>query len=109
MFVDYSGTKLQLIDRATGEVLTAELFVAVLGASSLTYAEATTRAFNYFDGVTAMIVSDNLKSGITKACFYEPNVNRTYEEMLAKHYKTAIVPARPRKPKDKASSRSTTA
>jgi len=113
MFVDYSGTKLQLIDQTTGEVLTAELFVAVLGASSLTYAEATwtqslfdwigshTRAFNYFDGVTAMIVSDNLKSGITKACFYEPNVNRTYEEM-AKHYKTAIVPARPRKPKDKA-------
>ena len=113
MFVDYSGTKLQLIDRTTGEVLTAELFVAVLGASSLTYAEATwtqslpdwigshTRAFSYFDGVTAMIVSDNLKTGITKACFYEPNVNRTYEEM-AKHYKTAIVPARPRKPRDKA-------
>jgi len=113
MFVDYSGTKLQLIERTTGEVLTAELFVAVLGASNFTYAEATwtqslpdwigshTRAFNYFHGVTAMIVSDNLKSGITKACFYEPNVNRTYEEM-AKHYKTAIVPARPRKPKDKA-------
>jgi len=84
MFVDYAGTKLQVIDWTTGEVLTAELFVAVLGASSLTYAEATwtqslsdwigahKRAFSYFGGVTAMIVSDNLKSGITKACFYEP-------------------------------------
>jgi transposase len=112
-FVDYAGTKLHVVDWTTGEILTAELFVAVLGASSLTYAEATwtqslpdwigahTRAFSYFDGVTAMVVSDNLKSGITKACFYEPNVNRTYEEM-AKHYKTAVVPARPRKPKDKA-------
>jgi len=113
MFVDYSGTKLQLIERTTGEVLTAELFVAVLGASNFTYAEATwtqslpdwigshTRAFSYFRGVSAMVVSDNLKSGITKACFYEPNVNRTYREM-AKHYDTAIVPARPNKPKDKA-------
>lgn len=113
MFVDYSGTKLQLIERTTGEVLTAELFVAVLGASNFTYAEATwtqslpdwigshIRAFSYIRGVTAMIVSDNLKSGITKACFYEPNVNRTYQEM-ADHYDTAIVPARPNKPKDKA-------
>jgi transposase len=112
-FVDYSGTKLQLIEQTTGEVLTAELFVAVLGASNFTYGEATwtqslpdwigshIRAFRYFRGVTAMIVSDNLKSGITKACFYEPNVNRTYEEM-ADHYDTAIVPARPNKPKDKA-------
>jgi transposase len=113
MFVDYAGTKLQVTDCITGEILTAELFVAVLGASSLTYAEATwtqtlpdwigahKRAFRYFGGVTAMIVSDNLKSGITKACFYEPNVNRTYQEM-ADHYDTAIVPARPKKPKDKA-------
>ena len=113
MFVDYAGTKLQVIASTTGEILTAELFVAVLGASSLTYAEATwtqslpdwigshKRAFSYFGGVTAMIVSDNLKSGITKACFYEPNVNRTYQEM-ADHYDSAIVPARPRKPKDKA-------
>jgi transposase len=113
MFVDYAGTKLQLIDCTTGEILTAELFVAVLGASSLIYAEATwtqslrdwigahTRAFTFFGGVTAMIVCDNLKSGITKACFYEPNVNRTYRDM-ANHYETAIVPARPKKPKDKA-------
>jgi transposase len=113
MFVDYAGTKLQLIDWTTGEVLTAELFVAVLGASNFTYAEATwtqslpdwigshKRAFDYFHGVAAMIVCDNLKSGITKACFYEPNVNRTYQKM-AEHYDTAIVPARPKKPKDKA-------
>ena len=113
MFVDYAGTKLQLIEWTTGEILTAELFVAVLGASSLTYAEATwtqslpdwigahTHAFNYFGGITALLVSDNLKSGITKACYYEPNVNRTYEDM-AKHYGTAILPARPKKPKDKA-------
>jgi transposase len=113
MFVDYAGTKVQVIDGITGEVLAAELFVAVLGASSLTYAEATwtqslpdwigahKRALRYFGGVTAMIVSDNLKSGITKACFYEPNVNRTYQEM-ADHYDTAVVPARPKKPRDKA-------
>ncbi len=74
------------------------------GASSLTYAEATwtqtlpdwigahTRAFNYFGGVTVIMVSDNLKSGITKACFYEPNVNRTYQEM-ADHYDTADSPS----------------
>jgi transposase len=113
MFVDYAGTKLHVTDWVTGEVRTAELFVVALGASSLTYAEATwaqslpdwigahTRAFIYFGGVTALLVSDNLKSGITKACFYEPNVNRTYQEM-ADHYDTAILPARPKKPKDKA-------
>jgi transposase len=113
MFVDYAGTKLHVTDWVTGEIHTAELFVAVLGASSLTYAEATwtqslpdwigahTRAFIYFGGVTALLISDNLKSGITKACFYEPNVNRTYQEM-ADHYDTAILPARPGKPKDKA-------
>jgi len=84
-----------------------------LGASSLTYAEATftqtlpdwigshTRAFGFYGGVPAMVVSDNLKSGVTKACFYEPGVNRAYAEM-AVHYDTAIVPARPRKPRDKA-------
>jgi transposase len=113
MFVDYAGTKLEIIDPTTGEVLKAELFVAVLGASSYTFAEATwtqslsdwigshTRAFTYFGRVTEIVVSDNLKSGITKACFYEPNVNRTYTDM-AKHYGTVIIPARPRKPRDKA-------
>ena len=113
MFVDYAGTKLAVVDPTTGEVLTAELFVAVLGASSYTFAEATwtqslpdwigshTRAFEFFGRVPAMVVGDNLKSGITKACYYEPNINRTYADM-AKHYGTVIIPARPRKPRDKA-------
>jgi transposase len=113
MFVDYAGKKLAIIDGTTGEVLSAELFVAVLGASSYTWAEATftqglgdwigshVRAFAFFDGVAAQTVSDNIKSGITKACFYEAAVNRTCAEMAA-HYRTAILPARPYKPRDKA-------
>jgi transposase len=113
LFVDYAGTTIDIVDAATGEVHACQLFVAALGASSFTYAEATfsqtlpdwigahTRAFAYFSGVPAMVVSDNLKSGITKACFYEPAVNRAYAEM-ASHYETAIVPARPLKPRDKA-------
>ena len=113
MFVDYAGTTLEVVDGTTGEVRVCQLFVAVLGASNYTYAEATftqrlvdwigshVRAFGFFGGVTAQIVSDNLRSGITKACFYEPAVNRTYAEMAA-HYGTAVVPARPRKPRDKA-------
>jgi len=113
MFVDYSGKKPHLVNPTTGELIPVELFVAVLGASNLTYAEATwsqsladwigshKRAFAFFDGVAALTVSDNLKAGIIKACFYEPEVNRTYEDM-AKHYGTAILPARPNKPRDKA-------
>jgi transposase len=113
LFVDYAGTTLPVIDGTTGEVFTAQLFVATLGASSYTYAEATftqgladwigshVRAFSFFGGVSGMVVSDNLKSGITKACFYEPAVNRSYAE-LAAHYDTAVVPARPYKPRDKA-------
>ena len=113
LFVDYAGTTLDVIDASTGEAMPAQLFVAALGASNYTYAEATwtqgladwigshTRTFAFFDGVSAMVVSDNLKSGITKACFYEPAVNRTYAEMAA-HYDTAVVPARPNKPRDKA-------
>jgi transposase len=113
LFVDYAGTTIDIFDAATGEVQTCQLFVAALGASSCTYAEATftqtlpdwigshTRAFAFFGGVPAMVVSDNLKSGITKACFHEPTINRAYAEM-ASHYDTAIVPARPYKPRDKA-------
>jgi transposase len=113
LFVDYAGATLDVIDGTTGEVLNAQLFVATLGASSYTWAEATwtqglgdwigshTRAFVFFGGVAGMLVSDNLKSGITKACFYDPEVNRSYAEMAA-HYGTAIVPARPYKPRDKA-------
>src|SRR4249920_881876 len=113
LFVDYAGTTIDVVDATTGEVHACQLFVATLGASSFTYAEATrtqtladwigshSRAFAFFGGVPGMVVSDNLKAGITKACFYEPAVNRTYAEMAA-HYDTAIVPARPYKPRDKA-------
>jgi len=113
MFVDYAGTTLEVIDGLTGEVKTAQVFVAVLGASSLTYAEATwtqglsdwiashTRAFSFIGGVTVTVVCDNLRSGVTKACFYEPAVNRSYAERAA-HYDTTILPARPYRPRDKA-------
>jgi transposase len=113
MFVDYAGQTIAVIDGLTGEVNEAQLFVACLGASSYTYAEATmtqslpdwtgshVRAFSFFGGVAAQVVCDNLKSGITKACFHEPAVNRTYAD-LAAHYDTAVVPARPYKPRDKA-------
>lgn len=113
MFVDYGGSTFDVIDPLTGEVHQAQLFVAALGASNYTYAEATwtqsmpdwtgshTRAFDYFDGVPRQVVSDNLKSAVIKACFYEPEVNRTYTD-LARHYGTAVVPARPYKPRDKA-------
>jgi transposase len=113
MFVDYAGQTIDVFDGFTGEVRKAQLFVAVLGASSYTFAEATwtqglpdwtgshARAFAFFGGVPAQIVSDNLKAGITKACFHEPAVNRTYAD-LARHYDTAVVPARPYKPRDKA-------
>jgi len=113
LFVDYAGHMVDVIDPTTGEVRTAQLFVATLGASSYTFAEATwtqslpdwiashVRAFGFFGGVTAQIVSDNLKAGVTKACFYDPAINRTYGDMAA-HYDTVVVPARPHKPKDKA-------
>ena len=113
MFVDYAGATVEVIDGSSGEVLQAQVFVAVLGASNYTYAEATwsqtlpdwigahCRAFAFFGGVTRQIVSDNLKSGVIKACFHEPRINRSYAEMAA-HYATAVIPARPRKPRDKA-------
>lgn len=112
-FVDYSGKKPHYVEPSTGEVIVVELFVAVLGASNYTYAEATAtqqvpdfiashvRAFTYFQGATAITVSDQLKSGVTRACRYEPGIQRTYAEM-AQHYGTAIVPARPYKARDKA-------
>jgi transposase len=113
MFVDYAGATLPVIDAATGTVRQAQLFVAVLGASSYTFAEATWtqslpdwigshgRALAWFGGVPAQTVSDNLKAGVAKACFHEPAINRTYADMAA-HYDTAVVPARPYKPRDKA-------
>lgn len=113
VFVDYAGPTIDVIDPKTGEVRAAQLFVATLGASNFTFAEATwtqtlpdwisshVRAFAFFGGVPAQVVPDNLKAGVTKACFYDPEVNRTYADMAA-HYDTAVVPARPGKPKDKA-------
>jgi transposase len=113
VFVDYAGHTVDVVDGATGQVRAAQVFVGVLGASSYTYAEATwtqslpdwigahVRMLAFFGGVPGQLVSDNLKSGVTRACFYEPGVNRTYAEMAA-HYDTAVIPARPRKPRDKA-------
>src|SRR5580658_5214623 len=113
MFVDYSGKRPHYVDPTTGEVIAVELFVAVLGASSYTYAEATrtqkladftasnARAFTFFGGATNAIVPDQLKSAVTLASRYEAGVQRTYAE-LGRHYGTTILPARPRSPRDKA-------
>jgi transposase len=112
-FVDYAGQKPRLVNPATGELVEVELFVATLGASNYTYAEATPtqqvpdwiasheRALAFFGGVTTAIVCDQLKSGVVVPCRYEPRLQRTYEEW-AQHYGTAILPARPGKPRDKA-------
>jgi transposase len=113
LFVDYSGNKPHYIDPNTGEVREVELFVAVLGASNLTYAEATrtqkvrdwiashSRALEYIGGSARATVPDQLKSGVTQPCRYEPGAQRTYDEW-AEHYGTAILPARPMSPRDKA-------
>jgi transposase len=113
LFVDYAGDTIPVSDPATGEVRTAAVFVAVLGASNYTFVEATwtqgladwigshLRAFEFLGGVPEIVVPDNLKSGVTKACRYEPDLNRTYEEMAA-HYGVAVIPARRMKPRDKA-------
>lgn len=112
MFVDYCGPTMDVINPQTGEIRTAQVFVSVLGASSYTYAEATwsqslpdwigshVRAFNFFGGVPEVVVPDNLKSAVSKACRYDPDLNPTYQQ-LAEHYNVAVIPARPYKPKDK--------
>jgi len=113
MFSDYSGKKPHWIDPHTGEVQEVELFVAVLGASNYTYAEVTptqqvgdwvgsqTRAVEFFEGVTALVIPDQLKSAVSQPCRYEPEIQRTFQEW-AEHYGTVVLPARPRKPRDKA-------
>lgn len=113
LFVDYTGQTVAIVDRETGEIHKAQIFVAVLGASNYTYAEATlsqkiedwisshVRAFAYIGGVPEAVVPDNLKSGVSKTCRYEPDINPTYND-LARHYQTVILPARVRKPRDKA-------
>ncbi len=113
LFVDYAGQTVPVIDRKSDKIREAQIFVATLGASNYTYAEATwtqqlpdwvdshCRAFAFFGGVPEMVVPDNLKAGVQQACFYEPDLNPTYRDM-AVHYDTAIVPTRVAKPRDKA-------
>ena len=113
VFVDYSGKRIGIVNPGTGEIREAEIFVAVLGASNLTYAEATwtqqladwtgghVRMFRFFGGAPRLLVPDNLKSGVNKASFYDPEINRTYGAMAA-HYSVGVLPARPSKPRDKA-------
>lgn len=113
LFIDYAGDTVAITDSATGEVKQAQIFVAAMGASNYVYAEATwtqqlpdwisshVRMFNFYGGVPKLLIPDNLKSSTTKACIYEPDMNRTYAD-LVEHYNTAVLPARPVKPKDKA-------
>ena len=113
LFVDYAGQTVPVIDRHSGEIRQAQVFVAVLGASSYTFAEATwsqqlpdwlgshARCFAFLDGVTEIVVPDNLRSAVSKAHRYEPDINPSYRD-LAEHYGVAVVPARARKPRDKA-------
>ena len=113
LFIDYAGPTVPVVCVSSGEIREASIYVAVLGSSNYTFAEATwsqslpdwlgshVRAFEFFGGTTALLVPDNLKSGVSKACRYEPELNPTYQQ-LAAHYGVAVMPARPYKPKDKA-------
>lgn len=113
LFVDYSGKRLAISDPLTGEIRMAEIFVAVLGASNYTFAEVTwtqtlpdwigshVRLFRHIGGVTRLLVPDNLKSAVNKASFYDPEINRSYGRMAA-HYDVGVLPARSKKPRDKA-------
>jgi transposase len=113
LFVDYAGLTMDIIDRSSGEVRPAQIFVAALGASNFTYVEASltqtvadwlgahVRAFEYIGGVTQAVVPDNLRSGVSRACRYEPDLNPSYQDFAA-HYGVAVLPARVRKPRDKA-------
>ena len=113
MFVDYAGQTVPVVDRETGEERHAQVFVAVLGASSYTFAEATwtqtladwtashVRAFEFFGGCPELVIPDNLRSAVSRAQRYEPDINPTYHD-LADHYAVAVLPARARRPRDKA-------
>lgn len=113
LFVDYAGHTAEVVNRLTGEVRAAQLFVAVLGHSSYTYAEATwtqtlpdwigahVRALDFIGGAPQAIVPDNLKSGVTRAHRYDPDINPSYQD-FAEHYGVTVLPARPLKPRDKA-------
>ena len=113
LFVDYSGMTVPITNPGSGTTCEAQIFIACMGASNYTYAEATlsqnlldwidshVRAFEFLGGVPELVIPDNLKSGVNKACRYEPELNPTYLDM-ANHYDTAVIPARVRAPKDKA-------
>jgi len=113
LFVDYAGDTIPIHNRLTGAVTAGHLFVAVLGCSNYTYAEVTAseqlpdwigaqvRALEYIRGVPLVVVPDNAKAAVRSPCRYDPDINLTYQE-LAAHYGFAVIPARPRKPKDKA-------
>jgi len=113
LFVDYAGDTIPIHDPRGGPQRPASIFVAVLGASNYAYAEATEsqelenwigshiRAFEFFGGVPKLVIPDNTRTGVTRACRYEPDLNRTYHE-LAMHYGVGVLPARPYRPRDKA-------
>jgi transposase len=113
MFVDHVGQTVPVVNQGTGEVRQASIFVAVLGASNYTYAEATwkrdvacwigshSRAVEFYAGVPSVTVPDNWKAGVKDPCYYEPDLNPTYRDW-ADHYGTVVIPARVRKPRDKA-------
>jgi transposase len=113
LFIDYAGQTVPLVDPKTGEIQQAQIFIAALGASSYTFAEASLsqdlpswirshiHAFEFFGAVPHILVPDNLKTGVTKPCRYEPDINPTYQD-LAEHYGTTVIPARSGKPRDKA-------
>ena len=117
LFVDYAGLTVPLHDPHSGEIHEAQVFVAALGASHYLYAEATRsqqlpdwieahiHAYEYLQGVTEITVPDNLKSGVARACRYDPDINPTYQDMAA-HYGTAIIPTRPAHPRDNAKAES---
>ena len=112
MFIDFSGMRVPYIDRITGECKNAEIFLCVLGGSSYTFAYAVCdqtiqswihahiKSFDFFGGISQILVPDNLLCGVKKPCRYEPEINRIYSE-FAKHYGIAVIPARVRRPKDK--------
>ena len=113
MEVDWAGQTISYVDQESGEIKSAYLFVAVLPASSYPFAyayedtqmanriDAHVRAYEYFGGVPKVTIPDNTKTAVVKSDLVEPILNRSYQEM-ARHYRTTIIPARPRKPKDKA-------
>jgi transposase len=113
LFIDYAGLLIPYVCPLTGERREASVFVATLGASSYIYAEGQesqamsswigghVRAFEFFGGVTEILVPDNVKTGVTSPCRYEPDINPTYQDM-AEHYGAAVIPTRVRHPRDKA-------